>query len=420
MEYHQFSCGCKFPIQGYFEDGKPKIDLSPTIENIPLDCSRTWEMLGRGDTFGVFQLESNQCAGFSKKLKPSTLGHLAALVSIIRPGVIECIEDGKSMTNHYIDRKNGVEPVKYFHPALENSLKNTYGIAIYQENVLQISRDIAGFSLQEADLLRKCVDPNCTVELENGEITKIGDVNIGQKIKTLDGYTTILDKFNNGEQLVYKFIFNNGQFIVCTDTHKLLCEDGICYSAYDIFTKRIGVQSINGIIFIEKITKAEIIETIDIYVDHPKNIYYLNGIASHNSIGKKSTELMAKCRTMFIDGCKKQGIVNEAEATQLFDWISVGQRYAFNKCVSLDTIVETKYENKTIDNIEIGDVIKTKNNEYTTILDKINTGIQDIYEVELENGKKIKCTLAHKFVCSDNKLYTLQEIFDSNYEIICE
>ena len=98
----------------------------------------------------------------AKKLKPRSIEHLAALVSIMRPGCLEAMrpgEDGKmiSVTDHYILRKNGEEMVTYFHPALKNSLESTYGEMIYQEQAMQIARDVAGFTLQQADILRKAI-----------------------------------------------------------------------------------------------------------------------------------------------------------------------------------------------------------------------------------------------------------------------
>jgi DNA polymerase-3 subunit alpha len=114
-----------------------------------------WEMLSSGDTKGVFQLERQ--SRWTKLLKPENIHHLSALVAIIRPGVCEAMLDGKSMTRHYIDRKNGLEPVTYLHPALEPILKDTYGIIIYQESAMLIASKLAGFTLDEADTLRKAI-----------------------------------------------------------------------------------------------------------------------------------------------------------------------------------------------------------------------------------------------------------------------
>jgi DNA polymerase-3 subunit alpha len=93
----------------------------------------------------------------AKKLKPSNIEQLSALIAILRPGCLEAMRDGKSVSNHYIDKKNGAESVDYFHPVLEPILKSTYGEMIYQEQAMEIAKVVAGFNLQEADMLRKAI-----------------------------------------------------------------------------------------------------------------------------------------------------------------------------------------------------------------------------------------------------------------------
>jgi DNA polymerase-3 subunit alpha len=93
----------------------------------------------------------------AKKLKPENIEQLSALISILRPGCLEAIRDGKSVSNHYIDKKNGQESIDYFHSALEIALKSTYGEMIYQEQAMEIAQTIAGFDLKEADMLRKAI-----------------------------------------------------------------------------------------------------------------------------------------------------------------------------------------------------------------------------------------------------------------------
>jgi len=155
MKYFTYACGCKFPIQEV--DGVTKIDFQPTIENLNLDCQRTWDLISDGNTKGVFQLESRLGKQSAKKLKPENLEQLSALIAILRPGCLEAMRDGKSVTNHYIDKKNKEEAVDYFHPALEPILNSTYGEMIYQEQAMEIAKVIAGFNLQEADSLRKAI-----------------------------------------------------------------------------------------------------------------------------------------------------------------------------------------------------------------------------------------------------------------------
>jgi DNA polymerase-3 subunit alpha len=148
-------CGCSFDILK--EASIPNINFDLDINNINLQCSKTWRLLSDGNTKGCFQLESRLGQSLAKQLKPSNIEELSALVSIMRPGCLEAIRNNKSVTNHYIDKKNGQESIDYFHPELEPILKNTYGEMIYQEQAMQIAQEIADFDLQEADMLRKAI-----------------------------------------------------------------------------------------------------------------------------------------------------------------------------------------------------------------------------------------------------------------------
>jgi DNA polymerase-3 subunit alpha len=123
-----------------------KIDIS----QIPLDDKKTFEMLQAAETTGVFQLETNGMRRYLKDLKPSELEDIIAMIALYRPGPIELIPQ-------YIKRKFGKERITYLHPKLETILKKTYGVAIYQEQLMQIAKDLAGFTLAEADILRKAV-----------------------------------------------------------------------------------------------------------------------------------------------------------------------------------------------------------------------------------------------------------------------
>lgn len=127
------------------------------FDNIDLECYKTWDLIGSGNTKGVFQLESRLGQSMAKKLRPENIEQLSALISIMRPGCLEAIRDGKSVSNHYIDKKNAAECIDYFHPALEPVLKNTYGEMVYQEQAMEITKVIAGFNLSEADMLRKAI-----------------------------------------------------------------------------------------------------------------------------------------------------------------------------------------------------------------------------------------------------------------------
>jgi len=125
-------------------------DFKIDIENIPLDDKKTFKLFQQGRTTGVFQLESAGMKRYLKQLLPTDLEDIIAMVALYRPGPIEYIPD-------YIDGKHGRKKPKYLHPKLKPILEKTYGVAVYQEQLLQIARDLAGFSYGEADILRKAV-----------------------------------------------------------------------------------------------------------------------------------------------------------------------------------------------------------------------------------------------------------------------
>lgn len=125
---------------------KTEIDLSV----LPLDDEETYKLFQRGDTTGVFQLESAGMKRYLRELKPSVFEDIIAMVALYRPGPMQFIDS-------FIRRKHGEEEIAYLHPGMENSLKNTYGILVYQEQFMQISKEWCGFTGGQADTLRKAV-----------------------------------------------------------------------------------------------------------------------------------------------------------------------------------------------------------------------------------------------------------------------
>ena len=117
---------------------------------LPLDDKKSYELLAKADTVGVFQLEGTGMRDSLKRLKPDRFEDIIAMVALYRPGPMDNIPT-------YINRKHGEEPVDCLHPMLEPILKETYGVIIYQEQVMQIAQVMAGFSLGEADLLRRAM-----------------------------------------------------------------------------------------------------------------------------------------------------------------------------------------------------------------------------------------------------------------------
>lgn len=137
-------------IQGILILLKSIHNLDLQVEHIPMDDAKTFDLLQKGDTTGVFQLESAGMRRYIRELKPERFEDIIAMISLYRPGPMEWIPQ-------YIKGKHHPQTIRYLHSSFENILKETNGVAIYQEQILQLARDFAGFSLGEADILRKAV-----------------------------------------------------------------------------------------------------------------------------------------------------------------------------------------------------------------------------------------------------------------------
>ena len=133
---------------------KKKIELA----SIPMDDAETFALLSKGESIGVFQLESSGMTRYIKDLQPTQFGDLVAMVSLYRPGPMKFIPD-------YINGKHGKKQISYPHPSLEKVLSPTFGIAVYQEQILEIAKIFGGFTLGEADLLRRAIGKKIASEL---------------------------------------------------------------------------------------------------------------------------------------------------------------------------------------------------------------------------------------------------------------
>jgi DNA polymerase-3 subunit alpha len=252
------------------------------IDNIPLDDEKTFELFQKGDTVSIFQFESTGMREWLRKLKPTEIDDLIAMNALYRPGPMENIPT-------YIARKHGREEVEYPHPMLEDILEPTYGIAVFQEQVMQMARELAGFSLGEADILRRamgkkkeklmrkqrqkfvkgCREENGIDEDEANELfdiinefagygfnkcvtgdTEIIDADTGRPVQVQDiveGRETdvsvasldedtqelvtrdVVDAFSNGERQTYRLTTRTGRTICATANHPVYTPDGWTY-----------------------------------------------------------------------------------------------------------------------------------------------------------------------------------------------
>ena len=251
------------------------------------------------DTKGIFQFES---PGMIKLLRDMKADHFEDLIvanALYRPGPLKA-----GVHDMYCDFKHGRKEIEYLHPKMEDALKDTYGVIAYQETVMRLSRDMAGYTMGQADILRK-------------------------------------------------------------------------------------------------------------------------------AMGKKKPEIMAAQKDKFVNGCINNNI-DKKIAVEVWGYIDKFAGYGFNKCLAGDTTVINKLDDKIykLEDLACGSYGIDKNNSIVLdsyvdgelvedeLVEVFETGEKEIYEVELDNGMIIKCTLDHKFICADSKKHTVQEIMDEDLEIL--
>ncbi|TNE39076.1 MAG: DNA polymerase III subunit alpha [Alphaproteobacteria bacterium] len=158
---------------------------------VPLDNPAVFELLTTGDTIGIFQLESSGMRDMLRKMRPDAFEDIIAIVALYRPGPMENIPT-------YIRRKHGEEKPDYLHPKLESVLKETYGVIIYQEQVMEIARTLAGYSLGDADLLRRAMGKKIKEEMDKQrEIFAKGAKEKGVDVKDASHIFDLVAKFAN-------------------------------------------------------------------------------------------------------------------------------------------------------------------------------------------------------------------------------
>lgn len=179
----------------------------PDIDRVDLEDAETYTTLCRGETIGVFQLEGTAMRSLIRSLKPDRFEDLIALVALYRPGPM-----ANDWHNAYADRKNGRKKVEYPHPATEEVLRETYGLMIYQEQVMQIARDIAGYSMADADALRKAMGKKIPEIMRkerhkfvNGVVANGNEVEFGEELfESIEGFAGY--GFNKSHSAAYGLI----------------------------------------------------------------------------------------------------------------------------------------------------------------------------------------------------------------------
>jgi len=258
------------------------------------------------DTRGIFQFESDMMIGLLRNMHADRFEDLIVANALNRPGPMKAEVNGVKIPNLYCNYKHGKQKVTYLHPKMGEVLGQTYGIMVFQENIMKVAQVLAGFTGGQADTLRKAV-------------------------------------------------------------------------------------------------------------------------------GKKKPELLKQQRDLFVDGCVKNDISKEI-AIKIFEQIDFFAGYGFNRCLAGDTTVKNKLDDKVYTLEELADDSYGADKDNSIVLDSyldgeivedelvevFETGEKEVYEIELDNKMIIKCTLDHKFICSDGKKHTVQEIMDNELEILYE
>ena len=192
------------------------------INHIPLDDKPTYDMLVRGETVGVFQLESSGMTSLVKKLKPDVFEDLGALVALFRPGPL-----GSGMVDDFVERKHGRQAITYAHPRLESILKDTYGTMVYQEQIMQIFQVMADYSLGQADQVRRMMGHKDPVAMaaQKGKLVE-GSAKYGMKKEEAED---LFEKIENFAQYCFNRAHSSAYAFVAYQTAYLKCHYPVEY-----------------------------------------------------------------------------------------------------------------------------------------------------------------------------------------------
>jgi len=451
-KHFEFPCGCKFPVVGTQEDGSPQVKFDPNLENIPLDCTATWDLISEGNTKGVFQLESRLGQMLAKKLKPRNIEHLSALVAIMRPGCISI--DTKIIVKIYT-RSNGNPNYKRItigelytsqekYPTIVSVDENTG--ELFHNNMKKVI-DNGQKNVYRIKLRKTCrndhnhneyYDLKCTDDhrlLTPTGWKELRELNIGERFAVLRHRGK--PKTSNGNRYFRETCFQHYNYhcvfcdwqdgsldvnhlngnrsidnspdnlcFMCPNHHRMYTEHKLTEQETRNARAQYALQQYPDIEWAEyqgkEFVKKE--RVFDIVMDGPNHNFIAGNVVVHNcleairegksvtehyidrkngvepveyfhpslenalsatygemvyqeqamqiardiagfnlqqadilrkAIGKKKPEIMAKVKVEFLEGCEKTGIVTKEEAEEIFGWIEKSQRYSFNKSHSV-------------------------------------------------------------------------------------
>jgi DNA polymerase-3 subunit alpha len=397
---------------------------------------KTYKLLEKGDLEGVFQLESSGMKQIVKDLKPSNIEDISSILALYRPGPLDA-----GLIPKFINRKHGREAIEYQHHTLEPILNNTYGVL--------------------------CLAKGTLIAKPDGTSTPIENIRKGDVILSSDGKRVwsakVAKQWQSGIKSIVKITLSTGTEIYCTPEHRFLTPQGDQFAnelkplnetgdtiTYGSFLFELDSNSLKDVrpVFVASIEDWGTSECFDIEMADQNSPYFLaNGIVTHNcyqeqimkmaqdlagyslgaadllrrAMGKKKPEEMEKQRSIFLDGCAKNGIRSEI-SNDLFDQMVIFAEY----CLSYDTLVKTvEYGvmpiGKIVEHHIECSVYSVDENGFVytqPIAQWHDRGNQEVFEYELENGDRIRATKDHKFMTLDGEMLAINEIFERGLDLV--
>lgn len=348
-----------------------KLDMA----NIPLDDKKTFELLKQADSLAVFQVESMGMISMLKQIKPDNIEDIVALISLYRPGPMDNIPT-------YIRRKHGLEKIEYMHPKMEPILRDTYGIIIYQEQVMNIAKVLAGYSLGGADLLRRAMGKKIKEEMDKQRdvfvrgCREFSDIEEGLANEIFDLLAKFAEYgFNKAHAAAYAVISYQTaflkahypvEFMTATLNMEITDTDKINYYLQDIKQHHIEIlpPDVNrsSTYFSVELTDKNPAENgikDAIYYSGDRELTIRYGLAAIKGVGREVTELLVAERTKngefkdIFDFCLRLGsrVVNKKTMESLiksgaFDNIHPNRRQLHDSCEILINYTKTSEEEK--------------------------------------------------------------------------
>jgi DNA-directed DNA polymerase III PolC len=439
------------------------------VKKRPQEVEKTYKVLAKGHLGGVFQLESSGMLDVVQKLKPSSIEDISSILALYRPGPLDA-----GLIPKFIDRKHGREEIQYEDNNLEPILNETYGILVYQEQIMKIAQDLANYTLGQADILRRCLSGSTEViDSATGRLVTLSEIAIkpeywlGRKVFSLDLKTQkisqqpITEIHQNGIRDVWEITTKTNRTIKATDDHlfytllgwkplkafkvgdriglaktlpitnnseisdaqiKLTGDGNRVHNFALAFQHPELIAIANSEVFWDEIVSIKYVgkeEVFDLTIPETHN-FIANDFIAHNCMGKKKADEMQKQRELFIDGATKNG-VRQKIAEKLFDQMVLFAEY----CLSYDTeIMTVEYGAMPIGKIVEEGIdctvysIDSNGFIYTQPIAQFhNRGQQEIFEYSLEDGSIIRATKDHKFMTTDGQMLPIDEIFAKGLDL---